>query len=183
MAYDFKQLKVSIEEAKIWLEREYFSIRTGRATPALLDTVVVEAYGSRLPINQVAAVGVEDARTLRITPFDVSQNKEIERGIVASDLGVSVSTDERGLRVSFPELTSERRAQFLKLVNQKLEDARVSIRKGRDLTWDDIQNKTREKSMSEDDKFKAKEDMQKMVDAGNGSIEALAEKKRVEISK
>lgn len=182
MAYDFKKLRTDIQEVKEWLEREYFGIRTGRATPALLDRVQVEAYGSKLPINQLATLGIEDARTLRIVPFDVSQGKEIERAIVASNLGVSVGVDDRGLRVSFPELTSERREQLLKLVNQKLEDARVSVRKARDGAWDDIQAQAKRKEISEDDKFRYKDEMQKIIDDGNKLIEDSAAKKRAELS-
>lgn len=181
MAYDFKKLKGELQESKEWLEREYYGIRTGRATPALLDNVQVEVYGSRLPINQVASMGVEDARTIRITPFDISQNKEIERAIVAGNLGVSVSMDERGLRVSFPELTSERREQLLKLVNSKLEDARVSIRQARDGVWEDIQEKAKTKEISEDEKFRFKDEMQKLVDEGNKKIEEVSEKKKIEL--
>ena len=182
MAYDFKELKGKMAETKEWLEREFFGIRTGRATPALLDNVQVEAYGSRLPINQVASMGVEDARSIRITPFDLSQSKEIEKAIALSNLGVSVSVDDRGLRVIFPDLTSERREQLLKVVSQKLEDARVTIRTSRDEVWNDIQEKARGKEVSEDEKFRFKEEMQKIVDDGNRQIEAAAEKKRAELS-
>lgn len=182
MAYDFKKLKEGTKEAREWLEREYYGIRTGRATPALLDNVQVEAYGSRLPINQVASMGVEDARTVRITPFDVTQSKEIERAITVSNLGVSVSVDDRGLRVIFPELTVERREHLLKVVSQKLEEARVTIRTARDDVWNDIQEKTRTKEISEDEKFKFKEEMQKITDEGNRQIETVAEKKRAELS-
>jgi len=182
MAYDFKKLKEELAEAKEWLEREYSGIRTGRATPALLDNVQVEAYGARMAINQVASMGVEDARTVRITPYDVSQSKEIERAITASNLGVSVAVDDKGLRVIFPDLTSERREQLLKVVSTKLEDARVSIRKARDTVWDDIQEKTRTKEISENEKFIYKEAMQKLVDEGNKKVEEVAEKKRVELN-
>lgn len=181
MAYDFKKLRAGVSETENWLEKEFFGIRTGRATPALLDSVQVDAYGSRLSLKEVATLSVEDARTLRITPYDVSQSKEIERAIVSSNLGVGTAVDERGLRVSFPELTSERRAQLLKLVNQKLEDARISLRKVRDGVWDDIQERARTKEIGEDDKFRFKDEMQKLVDEGGKRLEALAEKKRREL--
>lgn len=182
MVYDFKKLKADMVEAKKWLEGEYFGIRTGRATPALLDVVQVEAYGARLPINQVASLGVEDARTIRITPYDMSQGKEIEKAITVSNLGVSVNTDDKGLRVTFPDLTSERREQLLKVVSQRLEEARVTIRTSRDEVWDDIQSKAQTKEVSEDEKFRFKEEMQKIVDDANRQIDAVAEKKRAELS-
>jgi len=182
MAYDFKNLKEKISETEAWLTEEYFGIRTGRATPALLDSVRIEAYGSKMPLNQLANIAVEDARTLRITPYDASVAKDIERSISQSDLGVSVGADERGVRVFFPELTSERREQLMKLVNQKLEDARVSIKKLREETWEDIQKQEKEKTISEDEKFRAKDDMQKLIDEANKKLEAIAEKKEQEIS-
>ena len=132
MAYDFKELKQKIEDTGTWLTEEYFGIRTGRATPALLDSVRVEAYGSKMPLNQVATISVEDARLLRVTPYDATLSKDIERAITQSDLGVSVGVDDRGIRVSFPELTAERRVQLLKLVGDKREDARISVRKLRE---------------------------------------------------
>lgn len=182
MAYDFKTLKEKVSATETWLTEEYFGIRTGRATPALLDAIKVEAYGSKMPINQLASVSVEDARTLRITPYDQAVLKDIERTISQSDLGVSVGVDEKGLRVFFPELTSERRTQLLKLVNDKLEDARISVKKLREETWEDIQKQEKEKEISEDEKFRAKEDMQKIIDEGNKKLEAIAEKKEQEIS-
>ena len=182
MAYDFKALKQELKEIEEWLSREYFTIRTGRATPALFDNVKVEAYGTMMPIQQVAALGVEDARTVRISPYDVSQSKEIERALIASNLGISVSVDDRGLRAIFPELSAERREQLMKVVGQKLEDARVSVRKARDSAWDDVQEKAKAKEISDDEKFRAKEEMQKLVDEGNLRLEAVAEKKRTELS-
>ena len=110
-----------------WLQNEYAGIRTGQATPALLDSIKVENYGSMMPLNQVGSVGVEDARTLRIAPWDVGSIGAIETAIRDADLGVSVSTDSAGLRVSFPELTSDRRAResvqkIVDTINKQLEE-------------------------------------------------------------
>lgn len=182
MAYDFAELKKQITTTEEWLKEEFFGIRTGRATPALLDSIQVEAYGSRMPINQLANVSVQDARTLYITPYDQGQSKEIERAITQSNLGVSVGVDERGVRVSFPELTSERRVQLIKLVKDKLEDARVGIKKAREEAWDDIQKQEKDKTISEDEKFRAKDEMQKIIDEANKRLEEMAEKKENEIN-
>src|SRR3989344_4942802 len=182
MAYDFKELKQKIEVTGTGLTEEYFGIRTGRATPALLDSVRVEAYGSKMPLNQVATISVEDARLLRVTPYDVTLSKDIERAITQSDLGVSVGVDDCGIRVSFPELTAERRIQLLKLVGDKREDARISIRKLREEVWEDIQQKEREKNISEDEKFRAKEEMQKLIDTANKRLDDIAEKKERELN-
>src|SRR4051812_48333200 len=131
MAYDFSKLKASIKEGEEHLARELSGVRTGRATPTLLDGVKAEAYGARTPLAQVANISVEDARTLRIIPWDKELAKPIEKAIVEADLGVGTSVDEQGLRVTFPELTSERRTQLTKLAGEKAEAARVSLRSHR----------------------------------------------------
>ena len=181
MAYDFSYLKVKISDTEEWLKKEFFSIRTGQATPAILDSVRVDSYGAKLPIIQVAHVGVEDARTLRIVPYDASVGKEIEKAIAASSLGLSVSSDERGVRVSFPELTSENRNALTKIIKEKLEQARVSLRGERDHVWSNIQKQEKEGDIAEDEKFRYKEEMQKIIDGGNSDFELLAEKKEREI--
>lgn len=181
MAYDFKKFDERLKDIDTWLMREFTGIRTGRATPALLDLVSVEAYGSKMPMNQVGSVSVEDPRTLRVSVWDASLIKEVERGITAADLGVSVSADSTGLRVIFPTLTSERRVQLLKLAKAKLEEARVSIRGARDEAMKDIDAKEKAGEMSEDDKFGAKESLQKKVDAGNQGLESHYSQKEKEI--
>ncbi len=98
-----------------WLQNEYLGIRSGQATPALLDTITVESYGARVLLQHIGSIGVEDARTLRISPWDSSQVSAIEKAIRDADLGVSVVTDSTGVRVIFPDLTSERRVQIVKL--------------------------------------------------------------------
>ncbi len=166
-----------------WLDKEFSGIRTGQATPALLDSIRVESYGAFLPINQVGSVGVEDARTLRISPWDGSQVVAVEKAIRDADLGVSVVTDSSGLRVIFPELTGERRAQLLKLAKSKLEEARVSVRAIRDEFMKGIDAAEKAGDISQDDKFAAKESVQKAVDAANRALEARYAEKEVEISR
>jgi ribosome recycling factor len=179
MAYDFKPFEAQIKNIQEKLAKELGSVRTGRATPAVLDGVMIESYGTRMGLAQVANIGVEDARTLRITPWDMSNAKEIEKAITVANLGLSVGTDERGVRVSFPELTGERRTQLLKVAKEKVEEARVALRAARDHVWNDIQKKEKDGAMSEDDKFRAKDEMQKRVDAsGKQFDEALARKEK-----
>lgn len=165
-----------------WLQDAYAGIRTGQATPALLDSVKVENYGSMMPINQVGSVGVEDARTLRISTWDAGVIPAVERAITDADLGVSVATDSSGVRVIFPELTSERRAQLLKVAKQKLEDARVSVRSARDDVMKEIDAAQKDGDISEDEKFSQKETVQKKVDETNKSLEDLFHQKEKEIS-
>lgn len=181
MAYDFSNLKQKIKDTEEWLIKEYQNVRTGRATPALLDGVQVDSYGAMVPINQVANIGVEDARTLRITPWDVSQVKEIEKAIVNKNLGVSVSSDEKGIRTSFPELTEESRNMLIKIVKEKLEDARISLRSERDEVWSGIQKLEKDKEIGEDDKFSYKDGMQKFIDEGIWKLERIAARKEKEI--
>ena len=165
-----------------WLTNEYAGIRTGQATPALLDSITVEQYGAKVPINQIGSVGVEDARTLRISPWDAGSIAALEQAITEADLGVSVATDSAGLRVIFPELTSERRDQLVKLAKQKLEDARVSVRSARDDAMKKIDAAQKAGDISEDECFGQKDTVQKHIDTTNTTLDTLCNKKEQEIS-
>ncbi len=182
MAYDFKPFDKKLKEIEERGGRELSGIRTGRAAPAILDGVQVESYGTRMPISQVANISVEDARTIRIVPWDAAQAKEIEKAITLANLGVAVGADERGVRVSFPELTSERRQALAKLAKEKVEEVRAGLRVARDEVWSDIQKQEKDKKMGEDDKFRAKDEMQKRVDAVNKNFDAMLERKEKEIT-
>jgi ribosome recycling factor len=182
MAYDFTSLKKTITETEEWLMRELSGVRTGRATPALLDGVKPEAYGTRTPITQVANVSVEDARTLRIIPWDASLTKEIERAITEANLGVGVSVDGQGLRVSFPELTSERRVQLSKIAGDKTEQARVTLRGHRTDAIKALEEAKKEGGMGDDELKRLKEEVQKFIDAGNDKLAELLKKKETEIA-
>jgi ribosome recycling factor len=165
-----------------WLTTEYAGIRTGQATPALLDNIKVESYGSMMPLNQVGSVGVEDARTLRISLWDAGGIPAVETALREADLGVSVATDSAGLRVIFPELTSDRRAQLIKLAKSKLEEARVSVRSTRDEIMKDLDVQQKAGDLSEDEKFTQKDAIQEKVDAVNKQLEELYTKKETEVS-
>jgi ribosome recycling factor len=182
MAYNFKPFEGRIKEVTERLTKELAGVRTGRATPAILDGIQVESFGTRMPISNVATVAIEDARSLRIAPWDAAMSKEIEKAITLANLGLSVGADEKGVRVFFPELTSERRVQLLKLAKEKIEEARTSLRKMRDEVWSDIQKQEKDKKMGEDDKFRAKDEMQKRVDAANKAFDEVLVRKEKEIS-
>ncbi|HLP44190.1 MAG TPA: ribosome recycling factor [Candidatus Nanoarchaeia archaeon] len=182
MAYNFSDLKKRVKDVENWLSKEYTGIRTGRATPSILDNVRVESYGSMMPISQVASITSEGAKSLRVVPWDTAMNKVIEKAIVEANLGLSVSVDEKGVRVMFPDLTAERRQSLIKLSKQKLEDARISLRKERDLTWDDIQKKEEDGSVTEDEKFRLKNEMQKIVDETGKKLQEFADKKEQEMN-
>ena len=180
--YDFKTFEGKITAAREWLGREYGGLRTGRAAPAILDGVMVSAYGSMMPLKQVGNVGVEDARTLRVSAYDAGLIKGIEGAITAANRGVGTSSDGANIRVTFPELSTERREQLVKLAKGKLEEARTTIRLARDEAWKEIQEREKEGTLTEDDKFSLKEDLQKKVDAANKDLETAFEKKETEMS-
>lgn len=180
--YDFKQLKTSIEETQEHYKTELSTIRTGRAAPALLDNIRVESYGTKVPLNQVGSVSAEDARTLRVSPWELDQVNQIEQAIREADLGVTLSSDEKGVRVCFPELTSERREQLIKLTQTKLEEARITLRRHREDVWSDIQKQQKDGELSEDEKFTSKDEMEKIIKEGNEVLEELAKKKEVELN-
>ena len=182
MAFNVKPFSARVKEIVDWLEKEYGGVRTGRATPVLLDLVLVESYGSRVPIQHVGSVSVEDPRTLRVSVWDQSGIKAVERALVEANLGVSVVSDSSGLRVMFPELTSERRAQLLKIAKAKLEEARVSLRGARDEMMKEIDSAEKDKEISQDDKFAAKEELQKYVDSCNAQLEGVYDRKEKEIA-
>jgi ribosome recycling factor len=134
-----------------------------------------------MPVNQVANISIEDARVIRITPWDASQIKAIEKAIIVSDLGLSVVVDGTGLRVIFPELTGDRRVALVKIAKQKLEDAKVSVRTEREKALKDLEAEQKAGTISEDEKFRLKTDVQKIVDDSGRSLDELFNKKEKEI--
>lgn len=172
-----------LKEAKTWLQKEYAGIRTGQASPMLLDSIKVESYGALVPLNQVGSVNIEDARTLRISAWDSTVIPSVEQAIRDANLGVSVVTDSNGLRVIFPELTAERREQLLKLAKSKLEDSRITIRAVRDDAMKQIDKEQKDGNISEDEKFSKKEAVQTQVDAINKELEAVFAEKEAELQK
>ena len=181
MAYDFAEFRQVGETTLGWLKNEYASIHTGQAMPSILDRVRVSAYGQAMPINQLATVSIEDPKTLRITPWDKDLAKDIDKAIRESNLGLSVALDAVGLRVSFPGLTSERRTVLSKIAKEKLEEGRIKIRTEREKSISDIDRQEKEGRLSKDDKFRLKNELQKIVDDTNSKLEDLAQKKEREI--
>ncbi len=176
-------VSAKLKEIGEWLQNEYAGIRTGQANPALLDSVKVESYGSFVKLNQVGSVNIEDARTLRISVWDKGAMSAIEKAIRDGDLGVSTVTDSSGIRVIFPELTSERRVQLLKLAKSKLEDARISVRAIRDEFMKQIDKQQKDGEISEDERYGLKEKVQNHVDAANQQLEAFYMQKETELQK
>lgn len=181
MAYNFSQFKQGAEGALEWLKNEYAGLRTGKASPAILDNVLVEAYGSKMKIKELANVNLEDARSIRIVPWDTAVAKSLEAAIRDGGLGLSVSVDDKGLRVSFPPLTSERRADLVKVAKQKMEEARIRVRTEREKIHSHVDKEEKGGTMSKDDAYRTKQELQKLVDEANKKLEEIGEKKEKEI--
>lgn len=181
MAYNFSAFKQKTKSVEDWLVKEYSGVRTGRATPAILDSVKIESYGALVSIQQAGSVAIEDARSLRITPWDMSQVKNIEKGVISANLGLSTLIDDKGLRVIFPELTTEGRLALVKLIKQRFEDGRKSLRVERDHVWNDIQKREKEGGMGEDEKFRLKKEMEKIVEETSKKLEDATARKEKEI--
>src|SRR3989344_3847503 len=156
MTYDFREFNHASVSTLDWLKKEYAGIRTNQANPSILDAVSVEVYGSKMPINQVSSVLAAGPKSLLITPWDNSVAPNIDRAIRESNLGLSVSLDAQGVRVSFPELTSERRILLTKVVKEKLEEARIRVRATREKSLEALDRKEKDGSLSKDDKFRLK---------------------------
>ena len=181
MTYNFSPFRTRIKEIEDWLVGEYASIRTGRATPALLDSVNVESYGARVPLKHVGSITIEDPRTLRVTLWDKTQVKDTESAIASANLGVSAVADGMSIRVTFPELTAEKRKLLNKLANEKLEEAKITLRKERERIWNDIQTKEKAGEMGEDEKFRYKDELQKIVDEATTKFAEHGKRKETEI--
>ncbi len=175
--YNLDAFKQELKGAEEWLSKEYSQIHTGRANPALLDGVSVESYGSLQPLKNTASISIEDPKTLRVVPWDKSLNKGIEKSLHEANLGFSISVDDAGVRVIIPALTSETRQKLAKIAKERLEDARITVRKARE----GILSSLKDQALPEDTFVRAKEEVQKLVDGANSSLEVLFEKKETEI--
>lgn len=182
MAYNLTNFQNKLKATEDWLAKELSSVRTGRASVSFLDGVKVESYGTEMPISSVASISNEDAKTIRITPWDNSQIKGIEKAITVANLGVSTVVDDKGVRVIFPELTGERRIQLVKVAKEKLEDARVALRRERNEVMDDLNSKKKEGSVSEDEAERIKLEIEKKMKEANDKLEQFFSKKESEIT-
>ena len=176
-----RQRKPDFEAAYQWAHDEASAIRTGRATPDLVDDVTVTYHGSTLSIKELAAITIPEPRTITIQPWDKGALAPIEKAIRESQLGLSPVTDGTAVRLTIPPLTEERRKEFVRLLHQKMEDARIRVRHAREDVLKKVQTAVREKTAREDDLRNAKEELQKIVDDVNGRIESLMERKEQEL--
>jgi ribosome recycling factor len=181
MAYNFSPIITKKNAIIDWLKSEYRTIQTGRATPSVLDGVHIDMYGARTQVAHAGSITIEDPRTIRVAPWDKSIIGQIERAINEADLGLSVASDADGLRVHFPSLTTETRSKLVKLLKDRLEDARVRVRALREETNKTIDAEAKDGLYGEDDKKKYREEMQKIVDNANQELEECFDKKEKEI--
>jgi len=160
---------------------EFASIRTGRATPALLDRLHVEAYGQAVPLKQVAGVSVPDARTLVITAWDKGVVGEIRKAIEKSDLGITPNIDGTAIRLLIPPLNEERRKDLAKVVKKKAEDGKIAVRNVRHKAHDDLKTQQKAGDITEDDNKRMQDQLQKLTDKFTKEIDALVVAKEKEI--
>lgn len=181
MNYDFSKIKKEAEEIKEYFKTEISSLRAGRANSGLVENILVDSYGSKMLLKHIASISTEDARTLRIAPWDASVLKNIEVAISNSSLGIQPIADKQTIRITIPELSEERRKALIKLLSEKLENAKISLRGERDEAWKDIQEKERSGEIPEDDKFRFKDELQKIIDKTTEELEEISGRKGKEI--
>jgi ribosome recycling factor len=167
-----------MHKAVVHLQDEFGAIRTGRATPALVEKLKVDYYGSEVPLQQLAGFSVPEPRVLVIAPYDKGAVKAIEKAIQASDLGVNPSNDGTVIRLTFPELTGERRKDLVKVVKKQAEEARVAVRNVRRHIRQDLE---RDEAISEDEVNRIEKDVEKLTHEVVGEVDAMLAKKEKEL--
>ncbi len=175
------EAKRRMEGAVKALEADFATVRTGRASTHLLDKVVVDAYGSEMPLNQVATVHAAEARLLTVQPFDKTLVKSIEKAIMEAQLGITPSNDGNMIRLPIPPLTEERRKEYVKLIHKMAEEARIAVRNVRRDILQDVKRMEKDGEISKDDVSRASDDVQKVTDAEVKSIDDHMHKKEAEI--
>ncbi len=174
-----ESVRSRMDEALEAVRREFATVRTGKATPALLDTVRVDAYGSKMQLNQVATVSTPEAALILVQPFDRSLIGEIEKGIQQAGLGLNPANDGNVIRVPIPALNEERRREYVRLLSQMAEEGRVSIRHARREGNDEIKKRQKDGEISEDEARRATDEIQKLTDRYIGLVdESMAAKEK-----
>ncbi len=180
MLENFKNELKKVEES---LKIELSSLRVGRATPALVENILVDYYNTKTPIKQLASISAPEPRMLVIEPWDKNALNPIEKAILTSDLSLSPIVDNNVIRINIPPLTEERRNSLIKILGSKLEEAKIKCRSGRDRIMKEANDLFESKKITEDEKFKVKEEIQKLVDVTGINLEHLLRLKEEEIRK
>jgi ribosome recycling factor len=176
-----KDAETRMEKCVDAFKNNISKVRTGRASPAILDGIVVEYYGTPTPLRQLANVTVEDSRTLKINVFDRSLSQAVEKAIMTSDLGLNPSSAGTDIRVPLPALTEERRKDLIKIVRGEAEQGRVSVRNVRRDANEKLKALLKDKEVSEDEERRAQEEVQKMTDASIKKVDAALADKETEL--
>jgi len=173
-------LKPELEKAIGHLKNELMKIKTSRATPAMVEDVEIDCYNQKLPLKQLASINVPQARMIVIQPWDESILSDIEKGL-RKNSGFSPIVDGKLIRVNIPSLNEEQRKEYVKIIADKSEEARISVRLHRESVWKEIQEMEKKGEIREDDKFRAKDELQKMIDDFNKKIDDLKKSKESEV--
>ena len=177
----YAEAKTRMKGAVQALEEDLAAVRTGRASPALVEKLQVEYYGVLTPLIQLASIGVPEPRSLLIRPYDASTLKAIEKAILASDLGLTPNNDGKAIRLNLPPLTEERRRDLVKIVRNRLEEARIAVRNVRRDSIRDLREFENEKLISEDDLKRGEDELQNITDNFIDEINELGDRKEVEV--
>ena len=176
-----KKAKERMEHALESLRREFGGVRTGKASPQLLDAIRVEAYGSRVPLNQVGTVSAPEPRMLTIQPWDRGLVKEIDRALRESDLGLNPSNDGQLIRIPIPALTEARRREYARLLHKLAEEGRVAVRQARKDANDEVKGRQKKEGLSEDDVRREEKEVQKLTDQYIARIDEMLKHKEAEV--
>ena len=175
------KLRPKMDEVTTKLKEDLQSIRTGKASSALVDNVMVNYYGSKSPLKNMANVSTPDATLIVIQPWDINSVGDIETAIRNANLGVGISSDGRSVRISLPPLTEERRLEFVKLAHQKAEASRIVLRNLREEAWKEIQALEKTGDLTEDDRYQGEKDLNRIIEDYNKKIQVLIEDKEKEL--
>ena len=176
------QYKEQFDKSIDHLKGEISGLRTGRATPALVEDIIVEAYGVKQPLKTVASISVADAKTLTVDPWDKGLIPAVETAINNSQVGINPVNDGKLIRLPLPELTKERREELIKVLHQKLEQARISIRKIREDVRNNIEKSEKNKEIGEDEKYKMQDELDTLVKEYNEKIKEVGDQKEKEVT-
>lgn len=176
-----KELKSKLEKSVEFFRSDISALRTGRPTPALVENIMIDAYGQKMSLQQLATVTVSPPNLIIIQPWDREVIESITKAISNSQLGLSPAVEQNFIRIALPQMTQEKREQLVKLLNEKTEHARISVRNEREDALKHLQKLEKDKAISEDDWFRSKEEVQKIVDEFNKRIKDVAEVKEKEI--
>jgi ribosome recycling factor len=175
------KIKPELEKVVIFLDKEMSKIRTGRATPALVEDVVVDCFGQKFPLKQLAAISSPEPKQILIQSWDKSYVEGIVSALSNTGIGANPIVDREAIRINLPPMSEEYRKELRRLISDKMEETRKTVRHWREKAWEEVQNSAKDGQIREDDKFRAKEDLQKLVDEYNERIEKIGEKKTREI--